>query len=322
MHQTNTQAWQHDHTFNQDREKAGEKRTLTVVVITAVMMVVEIVAGLAFGSMALFADGLHMASHAVALSISVFAYVYARRRAGDERFSFGTGKVNALGGFTGAILLALVAAAMAFESVKRLIHPEAIEFNQAILVAVIGLAVNGISIFILDHKHDHSHGHDHGSEHVHDHNLRSAYMHVIADALTSVLAIAALLAGKYFGWIWMDAATGILGALLVWRWAVGLLKLSSHVLLDKQGSEAVLAEVKKAVEGDGDARITDLHVWAVGPNIFSAIISLVAHHPKQPSEYKKQIPAHLGIVHVTVEVSLCHSNQKPAEGVSYEPNTH
>lgn len=309
MEQKKLEAWQHDHTFNQDQEKAGEKRTLLVVVITAVMMIVEIIAGLVFGSMALFADGLHMASHALALSINVFAYIYARRNAADERFSFGTGKVNSLGGFTGAILLGVVAAVMVFESAKRLIHPVTITYDQAIFVAVIGLVVNGLSIFILDHKHEHHHDHEHHGEHGHhhdhhhDHNLRSAYIHVAADALTSVLAIAALLAGKYFGLVWVDAVMGIVGAALVLKWSASLLKVTSHVLLDKQGPEAIQNELKKQIESDGDSHITDLHVWAVGPKIYSAIVAVTARNPKQPEEYKRLVSSGLGVVHLTVEVS-------------------
>ncbi len=211
----------HQHTFGQDLKRPGEFRTLVVIAITASMMVVEIAAGLAFGSMALLADGLHMGSHAVALGISAFAYVYARRHAHNERYSFGTGKVNTLGGYTGAILLAVFASMMAFESVVRLFNPVEIAFNQAIFVAVLGLIVNGASVFILDVGHDHEHDH-HGHDHHHDHNLKSAYLHVLADALTSLLAIFALLIGKYFGAVWMDPVMGIVGAILVARWSIGL----------------------------------------------------------------------------------------------------
>mgnify|MGYP005851822403 CR=1 FL=1 len=220
----------HDHIFGQDQRRAGESRTLIVIALTAVTMVVEIVAGWLFGSMALLADGLHMGSHAVALTISAAAYIYARKRAGDPRFSFGTGKVNALGGFTGAILLAGFALLMAGESIHRFIEPVPIRFNSAILVAVVGLVVNGLSVFILgDRGHGHNHHQDdgHHHDHHHDHNLRSAYLHVLADALTSVLAIAALLAGKYLGWNWMDPAMGIVGAILVARWSLGLIRQTS-----------------------------------------------------------------------------------------------
>ena len=218
------------HTFGQEQRRPGEARTLIVVILTAATMVLEIAAGMAYGSMALLADGLHMASHAAALGISMFAYVYARRHASDQRFSFGTGKVNSLAGFTGAILLAVFALAMAWESVDRLIAPVAIAFDQAILVAVLGLLVNGISVAILGHGHEdelHDRGQHHGHDppgHAgrHDHNLRAAYLHVLADALTSVLAIAALVSAKYFGLLWLDPAMGIVGAALIARWSIGL----------------------------------------------------------------------------------------------------
>jgi len=274
--------------------------------MTVTMMVVEIAAGIIFGSMALLADGLHMASHAVALSINVFAYVYARRHALDKRFSFGTGKVNALGGFTGAILLGIVALIMAWESAKRIVSPVAISFDQAIFVAVIGLVINGISVWILNVKHDH-HGHaDHAHDHHHhDHNLRSAYLHVLADALTSVLAIFALFMAKYFGLNWMDPIMGILGAILVSRWSLGLLRSTSHTLLDRQGPQELEGKIKERIESDGDSQVTDLHLWAVGPNIYSAIVSVVAHQPLQPEEYKKLISSDLGLAHITVEVCKC-----------------
>jgi cation diffusion facilitator family transporter len=224
----------HSHAFGQDRKRPGETRTFIVIVITATMMVVEIGAGLIYGSMALLADGLHMASHAVALSINALAYVYARRHAHDDRFSFGTGKVNTLGGFTGAVLLAGFAIVMVVESVERLVAPVAIAFNQAIFVAVLGLIVNGVSVLILGHRHhpeqahdletdhdEHVHYHDHDHHQHHDHNLISAYLHVLADALTSLLAIFALLAAKYFDWIWADPLMGIVGAILVARWSLG-----------------------------------------------------------------------------------------------------
>ena len=219
--------WRHDHSFGQDRRRPGERRTQLVIVITATMMVIEIAAGVLFGSMALLADGLHMASHAVALGINAYAYAYARRHAHDASYSFGTGKVNTLGGFTGAVLLAAFALLMASESVQRLVAPVPIAFNQAIWVAVLGLVVNGVSMLILGHHHGHAHDHDHHDhEHPehdheahegagHDHNLVSAYLHVLADALTSLLAIVALLAAKYFGLTWMDPFMGIVGAVLV-----------------------------------------------------------------------------------------------------------
>ena len=304
MHKDNLQLRQHTHVFDQDQKRPGEGRTTVVILITGAMMVVEITTGIAFGSMALLADGLHMASHAVALSINVFAYVYARRHAHDTRYSFGTGKVNALGGFTGAILLALFSLVMAAESVERIVYPVEIAFDQAIVVAVLGLVVNGGSVFILGHQgphHHHGHGHGHG----HDHNLRAAYLHVLADALTSLLAIFALLVAKYFGLIWMDPCMGILGAILVSRWSLGLLRSTSAILLDQQAPAGIENKIRESIEDDGDSRVADLHVWSIGPEICSVLVSVLAPDPKPPEYYKKLIPLDLGVVHVNVEVHRC-----------------
>ncbi|MFU1519333.1 CDF family Co(II)/Ni(II) efflux transporter DmeF [Vreelandella alkaliphila] len=302
MHGHRLEEWQHNHVFGQDRKKSGEIRSLIVVALTVVMMVWEILAGVLYGSMALLADGLHMGSHAVALGIAAFAYAYARRNAGNTQFSFGTGKVNALGGFTGAVLLAGFALYMVIESIDRFIHPVEISFNGAIFVAVIGLIVNGVSAWILGGEdHDHGHGHGHGH---HDHNRRAAYFHVLADALTSVLAIAALLAGKYAGWDWMDPIMGIVGALLITRWSWHLLKDTSRVLLDQQRSD-LEHDVRHAIESD-DARISDLHLWAIGPNIHAAIVSVVSHDPEAPAVYKQRIQAQCpSLVHITVEPQRC-----------------
>jgi cation diffusion facilitator family transporter len=262
-----------------------------------------------YGSMALLADGLHMGSHAAALSITAFAYIYARRNARNSQYSFGTGKVNALGGFTGAVLLAIFALIMGFESIVRLLNPVEIVFNQAIFVAVLGLIVNGVSVFILgvdDHDHGHDHGHGPGGHHhQHDHNLKSAYLHVMADALTSVLAIIALLAAKYFGYIWMDPVMGIVGAVLVARWSYGLLGSTSGVLLDRQAPEDLQREIRGILEADDDTRVTDLHVWSIGPGIYSAQIAVVGHNPLSASKYKALIPESLRLVHVSVEVHVC-----------------
>lgn len=310
MHNHNIKRWQHDHTFAQDQRRPGESRTLIVIAITAAMMVVELTAGVLFGSMALLADGLHMASHAVALSITAFAYFYARRNARNSSYSFGTGKVNALGGFTGAVLLAVFAVFMGFESILRLLNPVEIIFNQAIFVAVLGLVVNGASVFILgvdNHGHDHHHDQEHGHvvHHHHDHNLKAAYLHVMADALTSVLAIVALLTAKYFGAIWMDPVMGIVGAALVARWSYGLLGSTSSVLLDRQAPEHLLSRIRGLMEVDEDTRVTDLHVWSIGPEIYSAQITLIGHNPLAPADYKALIPASLGLVHVSIEVHVC-----------------
>tara|TARA_R110002110_G_scaffold12718_3_gene60898 strand:+ start:62497 stop:63324 length:828 start_codon:yes stop_codon:yes gene_type:complete len=269
------------------------------------MMTVELVAGVIYGSMALLADGLHMASHAAALSISAFAYMYARRNARNGAFSFGTGKVNALGGFTGAVLLAIFAVFMGFESTLRMLNPIEIVFNQAIFVAVLGLIVNGACVFILggaDHGHDH---HSQGHSHRDDHNLKSAYLHVLADALTSILAIFALLAGKFYGLIWMDPAMGIVGAILVARWSYGLLRSTSAVLLDRQAPDELLENIRDRLEADEDTRVTDLHVWSIGPEIYAAQIAVVAHNPLSPKHYKALVPSSEGLVHLAMEVHHC-----------------
>lgn len=314
MHTTDPSHWEHSHSFGLDRPSRGERRTRLVVLLTASFMVVEIAAGLVYGSMALLADGLHMGSHALALGIAVAAYVYARRHADDERFSFGTGKVNALGGFTGALLLAVFAGLMAWESIDRFLDPVAIVFDQAIAVAVVGLLVNGASVAILGlHRHGHE-GHDHGHHHAHDHldhehhgdhNLRAAYLHVLADAVTSLTAIAALLAGKFFGLDWMDPAMGLVGTVLVGSWSWGLLRQTSRVLLDHQEPTALRQKVKAALEAGTDDRVTDLHVWSIGPGARAAVVALVTHDPRPPEHYKALVPSELKIRHVTVEVNPC-----------------
>ncbi|MHA7815382.1 MAG: CDF family Co(II)/Ni(II) efflux transporter DmeF [Pseudohaliea sp.] len=319
MHSDNLHLWTHRHVFGQDRRRAGERRTLLVIVLTAATMVLEISTGILFGSMALLADGLHMASHTVALGITAFAYVYARRHAANPSFSFGTGKVNALGGFTGALLLAAFSLAMAWESVARFIAPVPIAFDQAIGVAVLGLIVNGVSVLLLggDHDHGHSHGHGHGHYHEHsldhdhehahghDHNLRSAYLHVLADALTSLLAIFALLAGKYLGLNWMDPAMGIVGALLVARWSAGLLRDTSHTLLDRQAPEPLCDQLRRAIESHGHDSVTDLHLWSIGPGLHAAEIAVVSHDELTPGDVKARLPVDLRVVHATVEIHRC-----------------
>ena len=308
----------HDHSFGQDKKRSGENRTLIVILLTAVMMVIEIVAGLAFGSMALLADGLHMASHAAALSISAFAYYFARKRAHDRSFSFGTGKVNSLGGYTGAILLVIFALLMVSESIHRLIVPVEISFNQAIGVAILGLIVNGASVFILGHEdHHHGHTHDHGVEsHTQDHNLRAAYLHVLADTLTSLLAIVALLAAKYYGWIWMDPIMGIVGAVLITKWSMGLLKQTSSVLLDQQGPDHLVDSVISRIKSlPCKTEIIDLHVWSIGPNIYSAAITIVADNENSVRMFKSEMHTLTEIVHSTIEVhqrgSEASNNLKP-----------
>jgi cation diffusion facilitator family transporter len=316
MHRSAPESWTHDHVFDNDLKRAGESRTLIVVCVTAAMMVIEIVAGLAYGSMALLADGLHMASHTAALGLALVAYVVARRLARDSRFSFGVGKINTLAGFASAILLLGFAALMVTESVGRLINPVEIVFDSALLVAVIGLVVNGLSAWILsssphhggqghahepEHHHHHHHDHHHDDHHD-DHNLRAAYLHVLADALTSILAIVALLAGKYFGAVWLDAAMGIVGAVLVTRWSVALIRDSSRVLLDYQAAPEMLGRIREALEARPGDRVTDLHVWTIGPGARAAEIAVASEEPEAPAFYKARLPADCGIVHATVEV--------------------
>jgi cation diffusion facilitator family transporter len=266
-----------------------------------------------------------MASHAAALGINAYAYAYARRHAHDSSFSFGTGKVNTLGGFTGAILLAAFAALMVSESVQRLVVPVPIAFDQAILVAVVGLVVNGLSMRILGSSHAHGHDHDHDDHHHdheqdgdddhdhshghearpvggHDHNLASAYLHVLADALTSVLAIVALLAAKYFGLRWMDPFMGVVGAALVARWSFGLLKATSAVLLDRSAAPEICAAVRAGIERVDGNRVVDLHVWCIGLNLYSVLVTVVAPVPRSPEHYKALLPPRLNVVHATVEV--------------------
>lgn len=288
----------HEHHFNQHLPKSGEARTRWVVLITAAMMAVEITSGILFGSMALLADGLHMASHTAALGLSVFAYIYARRRAHDSSFSFGTGKLNPLAGFASAIVLALFALLMVAESIDRFFNPVAIAYNEAIVVAVLGLIVNGISVFILRDRHGH---HDIGGSHAHDHNLLAAYLHVLADALTSILAIAALLAAKHAGLQWMDPAMGVVGGFLVARWSWSLLRGAGRVLVDRQAPTEVLESVRSAIEGDA-VHIIDLHVWEIGPGYRAAIVTVESDRPLTPPEVKSMIPDELGIAHVTVEI--------------------
>jgi cation diffusion facilitator family transporter len=300
--------WDHDHTFGQDEKKPGEVRTLIVVLLTAATMVLEIVAGIVYGSMALLADGLHMASHATALAIAMAAYVYARKFAKDERFSFGTGKVNSLAGYTGAVLLALFAIVMAWESVERLIQPLPIAFERALVVAVVGLLVNGLSVWILgvDSGHSHDHPDENGTgesshHHHHDHNLRSAYLHVLADALTSLLAIFALVAGKYLGWNYLDPVMGIVGALLVARWSMGLLRTTSSVLLDRQGPSQLRELITTTIENLG-GEVTDLHLWMIAPGKYSLVLSIVANHQTSPVDYREALSHDPRLAHVTVEV--------------------
>jgi cation diffusion facilitator family transporter len=292
--------FKHEHHFNQHRPKAGERRTLWVIILTASMMIGEIIAGILFGSMALLADGLHMASHATALSISALAYVYARRNAHNEQFSFGTGKISSLAGFTSALLLALFALFMAWESINRFLHPVSIAFNEAILVAMIGLFVNIVSVFILNVKDKQDNLANHA--HQRDHNLSAAYLHVLADALTSLLAIIALLAGKYFGLNWMDPFMGIIGAALVTHWSYGLLRDTSQVLLDIQAPAVLRNAVREAIESDGQTRVTDLHMWSIGSSQYAVIIGLVSRNTVDLDKCRARLASFNQIAHITIEI--------------------
>ncbi|RKF18683.1 cation transporter [Alginatibacterium sediminis] len=286
----------HQHDFSHHTSQ-GEQRTLIVLVLTAITMVIEIIAGTWFGSMALLADGWHMGTHVAAFAITIFAYRYARKHVNNPKFSFGTGKVSSLGGFASAVALAVVALVMVIESISRFFEPQAIAFNQAILVAIIGLVVNLVSAWIL--KDEHHHGHEHVHSH-HDHNLHAAYMHVLADALTSLLAIVALLAGKYAGLNWLDPVMGIVGALVISKWAWGLISLTSNHLLDQQ-CQTTEQSVRKALEGQ-DTEITDLHVWHLGEESLGVVISLRSIEPRPLIEYKQQLQNIPRLKHVSIEV--------------------
>jgi len=309
MHMNELDRWQHHHTFGTADRSEGERRTRWVVGVTLGMMFIEIAAGKIFGSMALLADGWHMGTHAAALGMAAFAYAYARRHATDPRYSFGTGKVGALGGFASAVGLAVVAVMVLGESAVRLASPVVIRFDQAILVAVVGLAVNLGSALLL---RAHSHGEHEGlQEHHHDHNLRGAYLHVVADAMTSVLAIAALVAGKFLHWNWIDPAVGIVGSLVIARWSFGLLRDTGGVLLDAEVSEMRRDEIRRAIESHADVRVSDLHLWRVGPKHLAAIVSIVTHEPAGPADYKKLLSEFPDLAHVTVEVHRCPTTTSP-----------
>ncbi len=301
MHIQTLNKWRHSHQFHRSDERA-EKNTRRVILITIVMMLAEIIAGTAFGSMALLADGWHMGTHAIALGITAFAYSYARRNADNPRYSFGTGKVGILGGYTSAVVLAVVAFLMAAESVKRIFSPIEIKFNEAILVALLGLIVNIISAYLLKGGNAYA-----SREHHHDHNLKAAYFHVLADTLTSVLAVIALLAGKTFGWVRMDPFMGIVGAVLIFRWAYGLLRDSGRILLDRGMKNKKTTEIQIKIESDADNRVCDLHIWPLGANRYAAIISIVTHFPKPPEHYKTLLAEYDELEHITIEVNKADS---------------
>lgn len=289
----------HDHVFLGAYQRHHERRTRLVIGLTASMMVLEIAAGLIFGSMALLADGWHMASHAAALGITAFGYYLARRNVSNPNFSFGTGKVGDLAGFSSALLLAFIALIMIYESVRRLYAPVAISFDEAITVAVLGLIVNLVSAWLL--RGDHG---EHEADHHHrDHNLRSAYLHVLADALTSLLAILALTTGRFLGWVWMDPVMGIVGGLVIARWSFYLARDTGRILLDMNIHNNLTEEIRRLVESEGDNEILDLHVWRVGPGHFAAILSVVTENPSPPVHYKELLARFTELKHVTVEIN-------------------
>lgn len=303
---------QHSHHFS-SHQKDGETRTRYVLLLTVVAMVAEIVAGTVYGSMALLADGWHMGTHAAAFCITLFAYQYERKYQDSARFSFGTGKVSVLGGFTSAITLGIVSIMMLIESIHRLLNPETISFNEAILVAILGLVVNIVSMMLLhdhhhhndndhnhNHEHEHEHEHEHNHEHHHDHNLRAAYLHVLADALTSVLAIVALLFGKFYGWNWLDAIMGIVGAFVIGKWTLGLIKQTSPILLDENIDKHYRDKIE--TELSQFATVLDLHVWKISGHHYSAAIILESKGNKTLADYQHQLAKFDMIKHLTIEI--------------------
>ena len=291
--------WEHSHDFGVD-SKLHENKVKTVFWLTTVIMVLEIAAGTWSGSMALLADGWHMGTHSAAFLIALFAYYYAKKHANNKDFSFGTGKVNSLGGFASAIALAIVALMMIIESVLRLVEPQSIHFNEAIIVAIIGLVVNVASVFILhdDHHHGEQHHHDH------DHNMKAAYFHVLADTLTSLLAIVALLVGKYIGLLWMDPLMGIVGAIVILRWSYGLIKESSEVLLDKSITQPTMDKISDALSKKNTV-INDIHVWKIATAHQAAILKVTSTEPLNSDEYENILKAFLPqLSHVSIEI--CH----------------
>jgi cation diffusion facilitator family transporter len=300
--------WTHHHSFLGEHHRRNERRTWAVIALTAAMMILEIVGGIWFGSMALLADGWHMSTHAAALAISAFAYLYARRHANDSRFTFGTGKVGDLAAFASAIVLGMIALLIAYESVMRLMVPVAIAYNEALAVAVLGLAVNLLCAWLLragapgQHDHGHRHGKAHGHSHHRDHNLRAAYVHVLADAATSLLTIAGLLVAMSLNLVWIDALIGLVGAALIGYWSIGLIRDSGRVLLDMVPDRALADTVRGRLESGGD-RVTDLHIWQVGPGHRAAVVSIVSDRPETVEAYKDRLADIPGLSHVTVEVA-------------------
>ena len=306
MHSHFIDPWTHNHTFLGAHHSKHERRTWGVVTLTACMMVAEIAGGTLFGSIALVADGWHMATHVAALAIAGLAYLFARRHAQDGRFSLGTGKFGELAAFASAIILGMIAFGVAYESMLRLFHPVAIHFQEAIPIAALGLCVNLASAWLLRDEHGHGHDHDdhdHGAHH-HDINLRAAYVHVLADALISVLAILGLSAAWGFGWNFMDPLVGMVGAVVIASWALSLIRTAGRVLLDTVPDPELAQRIRARMELDGD-RLCDLHVWQVGPGHIAVMASIVSEAPQAPAVYKERLTGLAGLSHVTVEVHAC-----------------
>ena len=314
MHAETIDAYRHEHVFLGADHSKNERKTWIVIAICGAMMIAEIGGGALFGSMALIADGLHMSTHAGALLIAALAYTYSRRHMHDARFAFGTGKLGDLAAFTSAIALAMIALLIGYESVSRLLHPVHIAFGEAIPIACVGLCVNLVSAWLLQDDHDHAHGHnhahddddhhDHGHSHHRDLNLRAAYVHVLADAAVSVMAIVGLLTAWRLGWTFMDPAMGIAGAVVIANWSWGLVRQAGSVLLDIVPDDRLAHEIQERLETGGD-RISDLHLWRVGPGHMAAVISLVSHDPAPPNTYRARLANISGLSHVTVEVECC-----------------
>lgn len=307
MHTDTLNLLKHNHDFSVINKK-GERRTKLVLALTFLTMILEITAGALFGSMALLADGWHMGTHVAAFMIAIIAYRYSRVHAHDHTFAFSAAKVGVLGGYTSSVALGVVAMIMLIESGQRIANPHTIHFNEAIAVAGFGLFINLICALLLQDRHHHDHTHDHS--HHHDHNLKAAYLHVLADALTSVLAIIALVLGKYYGWNWLDPIMGIVGALIITQWSYSLMRETSPVLLDESIALKDKLAIKQKIESDADNRVSDLHIWRVGPGHFAIIVSLVSHNPKEPEYYKELLKEFRSggvnkLSHITVEVNRC-----------------
>ncbi len=319
MHTQSIEGFRHSHVFLGAAHERNERKTWAVIAVCAVMMVAEILGGYWFGSVALIADGLHMSTHAGALLIAALAYIWSRRYAEDARLTFGTGKFGDLAAFTSAIVLAIIALFIGYESIDRLFNPVPIAFNEAIPIAVIGLAVNLLSAFLLRDDHEHDHGHDHGHRHDHahghdheehdahihrDHNLRAAFVHVMADAAVSVLVIIGLVAGRFFGWLWVDPIMGLVATVVILSWSWTLIRSAGAILLDVCPDAALAQKIRFRLE-QGSDRVSDLHLWRLGPGHLATVVSLISHDPRSPEQYKKRLSGLHGLSHVTIEVVRC-----------------